>query len=181
MTRRLRERVFVVECQSPRPSYQCLSYQHWMLHHRPTCNWCKSRRVRPQWRIDISIQAADLAQHCVPALSRLSLRGALLDPVMAMTVGEFLFLEAKFGSLSDHVARFWTHSSFDVVRCDLKPISLSLPPGCQLTFLNWLGMQPSFDIDTLVATLSENCPEGIGGESPICLPPVTKCLAGIVT
>jgi hypothetical protein len=100
---------------------------------------------------------------------------------MAMTIGEFLFLETKFGSLSAHVARFWTHSSFDVVRCDLKPICLSLPPGCQLTFLNWLGMQPSFDIDALLATLTENCPEGIDGDSPIPPPPVSKSLAGVVT
>jgi hypothetical protein len=152
-----------------------------MSHRRSTCNWCQSRRVHPQWCIALSIQAADLAEHCVPALSRLLLRGPLLDPVMAMTVGEFLFLETKFGSLRDHISRFWTHSSFDVVRCDLKPISLSLPPGCQLTFLNWLAMQPSFDIDTLRTTLTESCPEGIDGDSPIRLPPVTKCLPGIIT
>jgi hypothetical protein len=144
------------------------------------CSWCKSRRIRPQWCIDLSIQAADLAEHCVPDLSRLTLHGPLVDPVMAMTIGEFLFLESKFGSLSEHVTRFWTHSSFDVVRCDLTPISLSLPPGCQLTFLNWLGMQPPFDIDALVAILTENWTEGIDRGSTIRIPPVTKCLDGIV-
>jgi hypothetical protein len=72
---------------------------------------------------------------------------SLLDPVTAMTVEDYIFLREDRPDLDDYVRRFFEKSLFDIVGIEIKISSISLIPGCQLTFLSWLGRQRVFDAD----------------------------------
>jgi hypothetical protein len=65
-----------------------------------------------------------------------------------LSIAECLSLTRKFGDLSDLVRTYFEFGFFNVIRIDVKLISIYVPPGCQLTFRTWLGLQPSFaDVD----------------------------------
>jgi hypothetical protein len=88
-----------------------------------------------------------------PISSDVSAMGPMLDPVMGMSINDYLRLCEKFGDLAEYIRRFFELSCFDVTRIDVKLLSIYVPSGCQLTFRVWLGLQPAFDAVDLDAGL----------------------------
>jgi hypothetical protein len=76
-----------------------------------------------------------------------------MDAIMGMTIDGYLSLCQELGDLSDLVAKYLTTSPFLVSRQIDRIMSISLPPGSQLAFGSWLGLQPGFDCDAITAAL----------------------------
>jgi RNA polymerase subunit RPABC4/transcription elongation factor Spt4 len=108
------------------------------------CPSCSSPDISPQWQISLTIQNSKPSK-----ILTLDVRGPVFDPLMAMTVDEYLDLVSHYGDLSSYVQRFFEWSCFNVGIRDRDLLAISPIPGSQLTFLNWLGLQPNFEIDEL--------------------------------
>jgi hypothetical protein len=114
------------------------------------CAWCDSEKMRPLWCLDLTLQHTHGSRVRATTLAVL---GAVLDPLMAMTVEDYLALTSRFGNLDGYVRRFYERAAFDIGWRGRELLAISLPPGSQLTFLNWLGLQPNFDIGMLVGAV----------------------------
>jgi hypothetical protein len=71
--------------------------------------------------------------------------GPQMDSIMGMTIESYLSLCQHFGDLSDLVVKYLTANTFLLSQNVDRVLTISLTPGCQLTFVRWLGLQPGFD------------------------------------
>jgi hypothetical protein len=78
-----------------------------------------------------------------------------MDAVMGLTAEQYLALEQDCTSvrLKDFLRTYFVDSVFQVFVQNSELVSFSLRPGCQLTFLAWLGQQPTFQAGQLDALL----------------------------
>jgi hypothetical protein len=103
----------------------------------------------PEWMLSLVMIPVNSGKCIWQCESGVMAVGKILDPVMSMGIEDYCFLCRRFGNLNPQVSRFFEKGVFDVTlewRCIG---SIFVPSGCQLTFLNWLGLQPGFDIRTL--------------------------------
>jgi hypothetical protein len=132
--------------------YQCVECLQWKADPQSSCYYCGAMTIVPKWRIGFHLTEVT-SRNCScwsdPESEEITAMDSLLDPVMAMTVEDYIFLRRHRPDLDDYVRKFFEKSLFDIVRIEIKIASISLIPGCQLTFLNWLGLQPGFDADEL--------------------------------
>jgi hypothetical protein len=146
------DRVCVLRCFPQIPAYQCTECLRWRSDAQRVCYYCGATTISPKWRIGFHLTEVTSRQRSFwsdPESEEITAMDSLLDPVMAMTVEDYLFLRRHRPDLDDYVRRLFVQSLFDIVRIEIKIAAMSLVPGCQLTFLSWLGMQPGFDADEL--------------------------------
>jgi hypothetical protein len=138
--------VEVLVCRPTLPVYQCNDCLQWTVTPQDCCHYCTSQCINREWRMDYEIHDIETSTYAFfPRSPTVSAMGTMLDLVMGMTIDDYLFLVSKYGDLSDLVRRYFERSRFQVIRIDVKLASIFLPPGNQLTFRKWLGLQPPFD------------------------------------
>jgi hypothetical protein len=139
--------VQVLACFPKIPVYQCNECPYWKEVPQDFCFRCPT--IIQQWRIDFHLREFDISLFPQPETQNISAVGSVLDLVMGMTFSQYQFLRDHWPTLDDYVRLFFNQSIFYVNRVLVKIDRITLAPGCQLNFLNWLGMQPGFDIDEL--------------------------------
>jgi hypothetical protein len=152
------ELIQVMTCLPTLPVYQCNECLQWTEAARDRCHYCNSTQITPEWRLDFEIRAIN-ASTCqfLPHSPRVAAMGSMLDPVMGMTIEEYLSLTRKFRPLNDLVQKYFEFTFLNVIRIDGKLISVYVPAGCQLTFRVWLGFQRPFDNGDLETELLSGC------------------------
>lgn len=82
--------------------------------------------------------------------------GKCFDNVMGMSYDNFKYISRKYGNLDKYIEKYFIGSNFRITRTIDRLRTINLPEGNQLTFINWLGLQPNFEIETLLNDLLGN-------------------------
>lgn len=121
------------------------------------CPVCKARyeTLVPWWDSQLRLTpTADEYHRNYRRTFRLS--GPTMDTVMGMTIQDYLRLCEEYGDLEPLVIKYFTRNKFMMRRSTDRVLSISLMPGNQLTFKNWLGLQPSFDHREIMRVIMDN-------------------------
>lgn len=100
--------------------------------------------LTPWWHAHLTMQveraSGDIAQ---PG----EISGSVMDNVMGMTIFDYYRLKECYAhvDLDNLVSRYFIKNVFIMRKSGSRVSSISLLPGCQLTFRVWLGLQPGFE------------------------------------
>lgn len=136
---------------------RCRMCQKCRLKYDPITGECPGcglpyDEMEPSWFVHLRLEDPDTYWGSgYTNVVRLS--GPTMDVVMGMTITDYLRLCERWGDLSTLVVKYFHGATFSMTRSVDKVLTISLPPGCQLNFRNWLGLQPGFSAQAITETV----------------------------
>ncbi|OHT02794.1 hypothetical protein TRFO_29993 [Tritrichomonas foetus] len=79
--------------------------------------------------------------------------GRILDSIMGMTAEDFVFLARNHDDIIVQAEKFFYRMPLFLDIRYNRVLNISLPEGCQLNFLNWLGLQNGYDTSEIISEL----------------------------
>ncbi|OHT07001.1 hypothetical protein TRFO_24801 [Tritrichomonas foetus] len=135
------------KCRPDLLARQCENCQCIINDELGFCPKCNERydNLKPIWKIFFSISINEV--ECTPC-NNVAV-GPMLDPVMGISRDDLFYLEGKLNEVdwTFWISKYFVNMRFMANKSGNKLQGINLLMGNQLTFINWVCLQPQFGVD----------------------------------